>query len=241
MKLLIDKVAVVTGATGGIGTEIVRAFLDQGATVIGLARHEKKIFVGAKYFHKKLDVVKTAECEKVINEIYSEFGKIDVLVNCAGITRDAMTKTMNEGKWDEVIDVNLKGTWNVTRCVGPKMQVQKCGSIINISSIVGVFGNIGQANYAATKAGVIGMTKSWAKEFALKGGNVRVNAVAPGYTMTSMLETVPQHLLDQFASQTMLGRLARPDEIANTVLFLASDMSSYITGETINVNGGMRL
>jgi 3-oxoacyl-[acyl-carrier protein] reductase len=241
MEILKDKVAVVTGSTGGIGTAIVKAFIEQGATVVGLERYEKHIVDSEKYYQKKLDVSHTSDCEDVIDEIYSEFGRVDILVNCAGITRDAMTKKMTEEKWDEVINVNLKGTWNVTRLIGPKMQEQKSGSIINISSIVGVFGNIGQANYAATKAGVIGMTKSWAKEFALKGGNVRVNAIAPGYTMTPMLETVPQHLLDQFANQTMLGRLAKPGEIANVVLFLASDLSSYITGEVINVNGGMRL
>ena len=239
--MLKDRVAVVTGASGGIGTEIVKAFLKQGAIVVGLARHKNESLQDEKLLQLSLDVTNNRDCETVINEIYERYGRIDILVNCAGITRDAMTKKMTEEKFDEVINVNLKGTWNVTRLVGPRMQEQKSGSIINISSIVGIYGNIGQANYAATKAGLIGMTKSWAKEFALKGGNVRVNAVAPGYTMTNMLKTVPQHLLDQFAGQTMLGRLAEPEEVANAVVFLASDMSSYITGEVINVNGGMRL
>ena len=148
---------------------------------------------------------------------------------------------MTEEQFDQVVAVNLKGVWNLTRLIGPAMQTQKSGSIINISSVVGIFGNIGQANYAATKAGVIGMTRSWAKEFALKGGNVRVNAVAPGYTMTDMMKTVPENLLEKFREATMLGRLAEPMEIANSVLFLASDLASYITGEVLNVNGGMRL
>jgi 3-oxoacyl-[acyl-carrier protein] reductase len=148
---------------------------------------------------------------------------------------------MTDEQWDLVIDVNLKGVFNLTRYVGPFMQTKKSGSIINISSIVGEYGNIGQANYAATKAGVLGLTKTWAKEFAMKGGNVRVNAIAPGYTMTDILKTVPQDLLDGFANQTMLGRIGQPHEIAYAALFLASDEASYVTGHTLSVNGGMRL
>lgn len=189
----------------------------------------------------KADVSSTTDCERVYGEIKDLVDHIDILVNCAGITRDAMTRKMTEEQFDQVVAVNLKGVWNLTRLVGPAMQAQQSGSIINISSVVGVFGNIGQCNYAATKAGVIGMTKSWAKEFALKGGNVRVNAVAPGYTMTNMMKTVPENLLEKFCGQTMLGRLAEPEEIANAVLFLASDLASYVTGEVLNVNGGMRL
>ena len=238
--LLKDKIAIVTGANNGIGQAITNLFLENGAKVIGLDitdgvsdNENLKLF--------KVDVSSTADCEKVYGEINALYEHIDILVNCAGITRDAMTRKMSEEQFDQVIAVNLKGVWNLTRLVGPAMQQNHSGSIINISSVVGVFGNIGQANYAATKAGVIGMTKSWAKEFALKGGNVRVNAVAPGYTMTNMMKTVPENLLEKFRGQTMLGRLAEPIEIANTVLFLASDLSSYITGEVINVNGGMRL
>lgn len=174
--LLKDKIAVVTGASNGIGKSIADVFIENGAKVIGL------------------DIV---EAES----------------------------------WNQ----------NLTRLIGPAMQANQSGSIINISSVVGIFGNIGQANYAATKAGVIGMTKSWAKEFALKGGNVRVNAVAPGYTMTNMMKTVPEKLLEKFRGTTMLGRLAEPVEIADSVLFLASDLASYVTGEVLNVNGGMRL
>jgi len=173
--------------------------------------------------------------------VKERYGRIDVLVNNAGITRDAMTRKMTDEQWDMVLDVNLKGVFNLTRHVGPYMQQQGGGSIISISSVVGVFGNIGQANYAATKAGIIGLTKTWAKEFALKGGNVRVNCIAPGYTMTDILKTVPQDLLDKFAAMTMLGRLGQPHEIASAALFLASDDASYITGQVLQVDGGMRL
>lgn len=238
--LLNNKIAIVTGANNGIGKAITEIFIENGAKVIGL-----DITDGTSDNENlkllKVDVSSTSDCEKVYEEIKSVYDHIDILVNCAGITRDAMTRKMSEEQFDQVIAVNLKGVWNLTRLIGPDMQQNQTGSIINISSVVGVFGNIGQANYAATKAGVIGMTKSWAKEFALKGGNVRVNAVAPGYTMTDMMKTVPENLLEKFRGQTMLGRLAEPIEIANTVLFLASDLSSYITGEVINVNGGMRL
>lgn len=238
--LLKDKIAVVTGASNGIGKSIVDVFLENGAKVIGLDIIEVDSW-NEKLNMLKADVSSTADCERVYSKITGLVDHIDILVNCAGITRDAMTKKMSEEQFDQVIAVNLKGVWNLTRLIGPAMQVQQSGSIINISSVVGVFGNIGQANYAATKAGVIGMTKSWAKEFALKGGNVRVNAVAPGYTMTNMMKTVPENLLEKFRGATMLDRLAEPIEIANSVLFLASDLASYVTGEVLNVNGGMRL
>lgn len=238
--LLKNKVAVVTGASNGIGKSIVDVFIENGAKVIGLDIVEAESWNG-KLTMLKADVSSTADCERVYNEIIGFVDHIDILVNCAGITRDAMTRKMTEEQFDQVIAVNLKGVWNLTRLIGPAMQMQQSGSIINISSVVGVFGNIGQANYAATKAGVIGMTKSWAKEFALKGANVRVNAVAPGYTMTNMMKTVPENLLEKFRATTMLGRLAEPIEIANSVLFLASDLASYVTGEVLNVNGGMRL
>ena len=238
--LLKNKIAVVTGASNGIGKSIVDVFIENGAKVIGLDIIEIDSW-NENLTMLKVDVSSSTDCERVYGEITNMIDHIDILVNCAGITRDAMTQRMTEEQFDQVIAVNLKGVWNLTRLIGPAMQFQKSGSIINISSVVGVFGNIGQANYAATKAGVIGMTKSWAKEFALKGGNVRVNAVAPGYTMTNMMKTVPDNLLEKFRGTTMLGRLAEPVEIANSVLFLASDLASYVTGEVLNVNGGMRL
>ena len=238
--LLKDKVAVVTGASNGIGRAIVDVFIENGARVIGLDIVEIESW-NPDFTMIKVDISNTADCERAYNEINTMADRIDVLVNCAGITRDAMTKKMSEEQFDQVIAVNVKGVWNLTRLIGPAMQANGSGSIINISSVVGVFGNVGQSNYAASKAAVIGMTKSWAKEFALKEGNVRVNAVAPGYTMTNMMNSVPAELLEKFRSSTMLGRLAEPIEIANSVLFLASDLSSSITGEVLNVNGGMRL
>ena len=238
--LLKNKIAVVTGASNGIGRAIADVFLENGARVIGLD------IVEAESWNKNLtmlkaDVSNTADCERVYQKITSLVDDTDILVNCAGITRDAITYKMTEEQFDQVIAVNLKGVWNLTRLIGPIMQTRCSGSNINISSVVGIFGNIGQANYAAAKAGVIGMTKSWAKEFARKGGNVRVNAVAPGYTMTNMMRTVPKNLLEKFQNATMLGRLAEPMEIANAVLFLASDLASYVTGEVLNVIGVMIL
>jgi 3-oxoacyl-[acyl-carrier protein] reductase len=238
---LSGKVAIVTGASRGIGREIADLFVQNGAKVIGFYHLSEIDRILSEIDFMKIDISNTKECEETFNIIIKKYEKIDILVNCAGITADALTRKMTEEQFDQVISVNLKGVWNLTRLVGPHMQNNRNGSVINISSIVGEYGNIGQANYAATKAGVIGMTKSWAKEFAMRKGNVRVNAIAPGYTMTDMLKTVPEELLEKFASQTMLGRLAEPIEIANVALFLASDLSSYVTGATIDVNGGMRL
>ncbi len=238
--LLKDKIAVVTGASNGIGKAIVDLFIENGAKVVGIDINPVSDSNDSLIMLKG-DVSNFSDCENLYSIITGLTNRIDVLVNCAGITRDALTCKMTEEQFDQVIAVNLKGVWNLTRLIGPLMQSQKSGSIINISSVVGIYGNIGQVNYSATKAGVIGMTKSWAKEFSFKGGNVRVNAVAPGYTMTDMMKTVSDELLEVFKKSTMLGRLAKPEEIANAVLFLASDMASYITGEVLNVNGGMRL
>lgn len=235
-----NKVAIVTGGARGLGKAMAEVFTREGAKVIAVDVGELT-YENPNVELYKLDIANGEACKEFFDYVVDKYGRIDVLVNNAGITRDAMTRKMTEEQWDLVIDVNLKGIFNLTRYVGPYMQSQGGGSIINISSVVGEFGNIGQANYAATKAGVLGLTKTWAKEFALKGGNVRVNAIAPGYTMTDILKTVPQDLLDKFAAQTMLGRLGEPEEIANAALFLASDESSYITGHTLSVNGGMRL
>lgn len=235
-----NKVAIVTGASRGLGQAMAELFADQGAKVIAVDMGEMT-YTHDNVEYYNLNVTDAQGCITFFDYVVENYGKIDVLVNNAGITRDAMTRKMTDEQFDLVIDVNLKGVFNLTRYVGPHMQANQTGSIINISSVVGVFGNIGQANYAATKAGVIGMTKTWAKEFALKGGNVRVNAIAPGYTMTDILKTVPQDLLDKFASMTMLNRLGQPDEIANVALFLASEDASYITGQTLQVDGGMRL
>lgn len=235
-----DKVAIVTGGARGLGQAMAELFAKEGAKVIAADMGELT-YSNPNVEGYKLNVTDTEKCKEFFDYVVEKYGKIDILVNNAGITRDTLTRKMTDEQWDLVIDVNLKGVFNLTRYVGPHMQANGGGSIINISSVVGEFGNIGQANYAATKAGVIGLTKTWAKEFAMKGGNVRVNAIAPGYTMTDILKTVPQDLLDKFAAQTMLGRLAQPHEIAYPALFLASDEASYITGHVLSVNGGMRL
>ena len=233
------KVALITGINRGIGLATAKLFYQSGAVVAGLGRTSN--FVSNEFDYYVCDVTDGAKCKQVITEIIAKYGHIDILVNCAGITSDSLTNKMSEEQFDEVVAINLKGVWNITKIVGPHMQENKAGSIINISSVVALYGNIGQSNYAATKAGVIGMTKSWAKEFAYREANVRVNAIAPGYTLTDMVKSVPEHLLDKFAKQTMLGRLAKPEEVAQVALFLASDMASYITGTTIQVDGGMRL
>ena len=234
------KVAVVTGGARGIGAAMCEVFAREGAKCIAVDLGEGN-FENPNIELYKLNITDTKACEEFFNYAVEKYGKIDILVNNAGITKDAMTRKMTDDMFDAVIAVNLKGVFNLTRLIGPLMETNGYGSIINISSVVGVFGNIGQANYAASKAGVIGMTKSWAKEFARKGANVRCNAIAPGYIMTDMLKTVPQNLLDDFAKLTMLKRLGQPMEIANAALFLASDESSYVTGQVLEVNGGMRL
>lgn len=240
MGKLDHKVAIVTGGAKGLGQAMAIAFAREGATVVAADMGELS-YTEKNVFGYKLNVTDVPAVQIFFDEVVAKYGKIDILVNNAGITKDAMTRKMTDDQWDAVIDVNLKGVFNLTRLIGPLMEVNGYGSIINISSVVGVFGNIGQANYAATKAGVIGLTMTWAKEFARKGANVRVNAIAPGYIMTDILKTIPQDLLDEFAKLTMLKRLGQPEEIANVALFLASDDSSYITGQTINANGGMRL
>lgn len=236
-----NKVAIVTGGASGIGASMCKLFASEGAKVIAVDMAESLSYEAKNVEFYKLNVTDSLGCKDLCDYAIEKYGKIDILVNNAGITRDSMTKKMTDEMWDLVIDVNLKGVFNLTRFVGPQMEIQGFGSIVNISSVVGVFGNIGQVNYAASKAGVIGMTMTWAKEFARKGAAVRVNAIAPGYIMTDILKTVPQNLLDDFARLTMLGRLGQPEEIAKTALFLVSDDASYITGQTINVNGGMRL
>ena len=234
------QVAVVTGGARGLGACMCQLFAKEGASVIavdmGEMTYEAK---GVEYY--QLNITDSDGCRKFYESVMEKYGRIDILVNNAGITRDAMTRKMTDEMWDVVIDVNLKGVFNLTRYIGPQMEAKGSGAIVNISSVVGEFGNIGQANYSASKAGVIGLTKTWAKEFARKGAAVRVNCIAPGYTMTDMLKTVPQDLLDKFASMTMLGRLGQPEEIANAALFLVSNESSYITGQVLSVNGGMRL
>ncbi|SFC16688.1 3-oxoacyl-[acyl-carrier protein] reductase [Alkalibacterium subtropicum] len=238
--LLSDKVAVVTGGARGLGKAMCEAFSYEGARVIALDMGEMT-YEKENVEYMELNVTDSEACRRVYEAILEKYGKIDVLVNNAGITKDALTRKMTEDQWQAVIDVNLNGVFNLTRHIGPHMAAQGSGSIINISSVVGTYGNIGQANYAATKGAVVSLGKTWAKEFAMKGADVRVNTIAPGYTMTDILKTVPDDLLEKFAKMTMLNRLGQPEEIASVALFLASDMSSYVTGQLISVDGGMRL
>ncbi|MCL2188003.1 MAG: 3-oxoacyl-ACP reductase FabG [Defluviitaleaceae bacterium] len=235
-----DKVAIVTGGSKGIGQCIAQRFSQEGAKVIACDVGELT-YSDPNVEYYKLDVSDATACKEFFDYAAEKYKKIDVLINNAGITRDALTRKMTDEQWSQVIDVNLNGIFYLTRHVGPFMQAAGGGSIVNISSVVGEYGNIGQANYAATKSALFGLSKSWAKEFAMKGGNVRVNTINPGYVMTDILKTVPQDLLDKFAAQTMLGRLGQPEEIANAALFLAGDESVYVTGHTLSVNGGMRL
>lgn len=240
MGRLDGKIALITGAAKGLGASMALRFAEEGAIVIAADMGEMT-YTHERVTGVKLNVTDAAGCKALVDQLVAQHGRIDILVNNAGITKDSMTYKMTDDMWDAVIAVNLKGVFNLTRYVGPQMEVQGGGSIISISSIVGEYGNIGQANYAATKAGVIGLTKTWAKEFARKGVPVRVNAIAPGYIMTDILKTVPAELLEKFAKLTMLGRLGQPEEIANSALFLASDEASYVTGHVLDVNGGMRL
>ncbi len=237
---LSGKVAVVTGGAQGIGRSICETFEREGAKVVAVDM-QKAEFESENITGYALNVTDRTEIEAFFKFMMDEYGKIDVLVNNAGITRDALIHKMSEDMWDLVIDVNLKGVFNMAQVIGPQMMEQGSGSIINIASVVGEYGNVGQTNYAATKAGVIGMAKTWAKEFARKGAAVRVNSVAPGYVNTEMMKTVPDKVLDPIREKTMLGRLGEPQEIANACLFLASDESSFITGHNLSVNGGLRL
>jgi 3-oxoacyl-[acyl-carrier protein] reductase len=234
------KTALISGGARGLGESMAKLFAERGARVIACDMGDPQNSYANVEFYK-LNVTDVEACGKLFNYAVDKYKKIDILVNNAGITRDSMTRKMTDEMWDQVIDVNLKGVFNLTRLIGPHMEDTGGGSIINISSVVGEYGNIGQINYAASKSGVIGMSKTWAKEFARKGVPVRCNAIAPGYIMTDILKTVPQELLDKFAASTMLGRLGQPEEIAKVALFLASDDSSYITGTLISANGGMRL
>lgn len=240
MNRLSDKVAVVTGGARGIGRCICELFADEGAKVIALdisdIVYEKEGVEGYK-----IDLCSARDIEKFKEHVIIKYGKVDILVNNAGITRDALIEKMTDEMWDAVIDVNLKAVFKITRALFPIMKENNSGSIINISSVVGEYGNIGQSNYAASKAGIIGLSKTWAKEFSRKGENIRVNAIAPGYVNTEMMATVPEKVIDSIKEKTMLKRLGEPIEIANAALFLACSESSYVTGQLLSVNGGLRL
>ena len=246
MNMLTDNVAVVTGGGRGIGRAIVEGFIGQGADVViyDIAYPDdfetfaaKMTSGGRKVVAKTLDITDSAQVEQVTDEVVEEFGGINILVNNAGITRDKLLIRMSDEDWDLVQNVNLKGAFIMTRTMAKVMMRQRKGKIINISSVVGVMGNAGQANYAASKAGMIGLTKSTAKELA--GRNINVNAIAPGYVETEMTHVLSDEQRKAFLSVIPLKRGCSPAEIANVTLFLASSNSDYITGQVINVDGGM--
>ncbi len=246
MKLLEGKTAIVTGGTRGIGRGIVRMLAEHGANVVFTARNpafeevESEVAalgVRAKGFTSDASVF--AQAEELIDATVKEFGGVDVLVNNAGITRDALLMRMTEEQWDEVLRVNLKSVFNMTKAVQKVMLKQKHGSIINISSVVGVSGNAGQANYAASKAGIIGFSKSVAKELGAR--NIRTNVVAPGFIETEMTEKLSEEVRKSWAEQIPLRRAGTPEDVARVVLFLASELSDYVNGQVINVCGGMNM
>lgn len=243
-----EKNCLVTGGSRGIGKAIALTLAKFGANVaITYARSAdaanevvKEIeAMGKKAVALQADAVNFDEATKVIDEIVSTWGKLDVLVNNAGITRDTLLLRMSENDWDEVITTNLKSIFNYSKACARPMMKNRAGSVINISSVVGLTGNAGQANYSASKAGIIGFSKSYAKELASRG--VRCNVVAPGYITTDMTETLGDKVLDGIKAATPLGRAGDAKEVAGVVVFLASDMSSYITGEIIRVDGGMAM
>lgn len=241
MKRMEGKVAIVTGGARGIGKQIVDTFVKEGAKKVisvdmAMGQSESECVKDVV-----LNVTDRESIKRFVEEVKDEFGQVDVLVNNAGITRDALVNKLEEDDWNLVIDVNLKGVFNLTQAIVPMMLEKGKGSIVNISSVVGVYGNIGQTNYAATKAGVIGMSYTWAKEFTRKGAAIRTNVIAPGYIQTEMMETVPEKVLQPIRQKTPLQRLGTPQEIANAVLFLASDESSFVNGHVLEVTGGLRL
>lgn len=245
MKLK-DKVALITGGANGIGKVTALKFLQEGAKVAisdvneeaGVEAVEELQNHGEIKFYRS-DVSNEYEVRTMVEEIIIDFGRIDILVNNAGITMDGFLTKMETEAWEKVIDVNLTGVYQCTKAVVPSMMARGSGVILNASSVVGVYGNIGQTNYAATKAGVIGMTKSWAKEFGPKG--IRVNAVAPGFIVTDMTAKVPEKILDMMKEKTPLKRLGNPEDIASAYLYLASDEANYVNGTILNVDGGLVL
>ncbi|EEW45289.1 3-oxoacyl-reductase, acyl-carrier protein [Staphylococcus aureus 930918-3] len=240
------KSALVTGASRGIGRSIALQLAEEGYNVaVNYAGSKEKAEAvveeikakGVDSFAIQANVADADEVKAMIKEVVSQFGSLDVLVNNAGITRDNLLMRMKEQEWDDVIDTNLKGVFNCIQKATPQMLRQRSGAIINLSSVVGAVGNPGQANYVATKAGVIGLTKSAARELASRG--ITVNAVAPGFIVSDMTNALSDELKEQMLTQIPLARFGQDTDIANTVAFLASDKAKYITGQTIHVNGGM--
>ena len=248
MNLLKDKVAIVTGAGRGIGRAIALKYAQEGANVVitdlkidetveAFIEELKALGVKAKAYAS--NAANFDDAHKLVEEVLADFGRVDVLVNNAGITRDGLMMRMTEEQWDLVINVNLKSAFNLIHAVTPVMLKQKAGSIINMASVVGVSGNAGQTNYSASKAGMIGLAKSIAKELGSRG--VRANAIAPGFIITDMTHALSDEVRKQWEAQIPLRRGGTPEDVANVATFLASELSSYVTGQTIHVCGGMNM
>ena len=247
MGLLENKTAIVTGAAQGIGAKIAEKFAEHGASVAVVDINRERAEACAKALTERsvqaeayvVDVSNTEAVKALVAQVVKRFGRVDVLVNNAGITRDGLLLKMSENDWDSVISVNLRSVFNFTKAIAHTMMKQRSGSIINISSVVGLFGNAGQMNYAASKAGVIGATKSAAKEFASR--NIRVNAIAPGYIQTEMTDKLDEKSRTALLEHIPAKTLGQPEDVANAALFLASELSSYVTGEVLRVDGGMAM
>ena len=238
------KVVLVTGAAQGIGREIALSFAREKAKVVlfdlqeeKLASVQKELSSYSEIVYFAVDVTELPKVEEAVNKIIDKFSRIDILVNNAGITRDNLILRLKEEDWDKVIAINLKGVFNCSKAVARFMLKQRAGKIVNISSVIGIMGNAGQTNYGASKAGIIGFTKSLAKELGPRG--ICVNAVAPGYIQTAMTDKLPEEVKKKMLAMIPLGRFGKPEDIAAAVLFLASRASSYITGKVLTVDGGM--
>ena len=240
-----DKIVLVTGSAQGIGKEIALAFAREGADVVISDINLEKATetsreieaLGRESLALELNVVDFAKVEEGINKILDKFAKVDILVNNAGITKDNLMLRMGDADWDAVINVNLKGTFNCTKAVSRVMMKRRYGKIVNIASIIGIIGNAGQANYSASKAGIIALTKTTAKEFSSR--NINVNAVAPGFIQTGMTASLPEEVKQKMLALIPMTKFGSPLDVANVCLFLASDEANYITGQTIVVDGGM--
>ncbi|AIW15815.1 beta-ketoacyl-ACP reductase [Vibrio tubiashii] len=241
-----NKICLVTGAAQGIGRAITERFAQNGAEKVYALDMNSDGLAAAFSDIENVQAVTVNICDRqaiaeLVESIKQQYSRVDVLVNNAGVTRDALIDKMTEQEWDFVLDVNLKGVFNLTQAIAPLMMENNYGSIVTMSSVVGTDGNIGQTNYAATKGGVIAMTKGWAKEFARKGAQVRANCVAPGFIETPMTADLPEKVLDMMKGKTPLGRMGTTEDITNGVEFLASDKSSFITGQVLKIDGGLVL
>lgn len=246
MKLLQDKIALITGGSRGIGEAIAKRYAEQGASVAftyhSSEERAKKVeaelqAMGVKAKGYKSDASSYEQAEALVKDVLEEFGQVDILINNAGITRDNLMLRMSEEQWDQVIETNLKSVFNLTKQIIRPMMKNRSGSIINMSSVVGVFGNAGQANYAASKAGIIGFSKSIAKEIGSRG--IRCNAVAPGFIETDMTDELNEKTKEAFLASIPMKRLGAPNEVADVCVFLGSDMSKYVSGQTISVCGAL--